>query len=89
MSIVMFMKFKSSFNKWLLIIISFPKIACMKSQIYLSSEDFFQDCTKSPSQKKRKKEEDKKEDCMKSWTKVLDLNRLSIYDHMLHYNVFS
>ena len=65
----------------------------MKSQIYLSSEDFFQDCTKSPSQKKkkkkRKKEEDKKEDCMKSWTKVLDLNRLSIYDNMLHYNVFS
>ena len=45
--------------------------------------------SKKKKRKKEKKEEDKKEDCMKSWTKVLDLNRLSIYDHMLHYNVFS
>ena len=26
---------------------------------------------------------------MKSWTKVHDVSHLSIYDHMLHYNVFS
>ena len=83
-----------SINDSLLLIISFPKIACMKSQIYLSSKDLFQDCMKSLSfskkeKEKRKKRKKRKEDCMKSWTKVHDVSHLSIYDHMLHYNVFS
>ena len=62
-----------SINDSLLLIISFPKIACMKSQIYLSSKDLFQDCMKSLSfSKKEKKKKEKKKKKKRGLHEILD-----------------